>query len=251
MARVIAHVSGIALKPGVSRNRRLYTRGAIARMVGRAQEQIEGGGALNIVDQTKATDLEPLTQLTHHDETGDSTRIVGRLTRLSLDEQGNARFDADIADTPHGRTIASLLDTSDGRPPFLRNVSIRGEWLGEVKQVLGEDGEPAVTAPDLTLLGLDYVSSPGVPGAGVDSFQWAVGVSRPGEADGSRALIYESVTEVRVTSLTEETAPAETAPADSEIPKITEEVRAVLRSVLGGSSPPHFFENGVCRTCRA
>ena len=251
MARVIAHVSGIALKPGVSRNRRLYTRGAIARMVGRAQEQIEGGGALNIIDRTKA-DPEPLTQLTHHDETGDSTRIVGRITRLSLDEQGNARFDADIADTEHGRTIASLLDTTDGRPPFLRNVSIRGEWLGEVKQVLGEDGEPAVTAPDLTLRGLDYVSSPGVPGAGVDSFQWAVGVSRPGEADGSRALIYESVTEVRVTSLTEETAPsADVVSTDSEISKITEDVRAVLRSVLGGSSPPHFFENGVCRTCRA
>lgn len=255
MAKVIAHVSGIALKPGTSRNRRLYTRGAIARMVGRAQERIEAGGSLNIVDRSKAS--EPLTQLTHH-ETTNSTHIVGRIVGLSLDEQGNARFDADIADTPHGRTIAALLDTTDGNPPFLKNVSIRGEWLGEVKQVLGEDGEPAVSGADVILHGLDYVSSPGVPGAGVDSFQWAVGVSRPGEADDSRGLIYESVTEVRVTSLTEETTPAAPGAGEGFLAGLRAQppaalaedggLREAMRGVLA-LDRAHLLDNGACVTC--
>jgi uncharacterized protein DUF6582 len=251
MARVIAHVSGIALTPGMSRNRRVYTRGAIARMVGRAQERIEAGNNLNIVDRSKPAAVpEPLTQLTHH-ETTDSTRIVGRITGLSLDEHGQARFNADIADTPHGRVIASLLDTSDGRPPFLRNVSIRGSWLGEIKQVLGEDGEPAMTAPDIDLDGLDYVDSPGVPGAGVDSFQWAVGVPRPGEADSSRTLIHESVTEVRVTSLTEETAPAPApaTPRGGDTPPAASGLREALRVLAPATA--HVLDNGACVTCAA
>src|SRR6185437_5637199 len=97
MARVIARVSGVALRPGVSRNNRLYTREAIAKMVARAQERIESGQSLALIDRTKVK-TEPLSQRTHHAADDDSTRIVGGIRKLTLDEDGAARFTADIAD---------------------------------------------------------------------------------------------------------------------------------------------------------
>ena len=205
MAKAIATVSGVALKPGVSRNRRLYTREAIAAAVGRAQGQLADGGIA-------------LTMRSHHAADDDSTRIVGAVRSLTLDEDGSARFTADIADTDHGRTIAALLDTSDGNPPFLSGVSIRGAWDGKVRRERGPDGEPVERGDSLTLMGLDYTASPGVHGAQVDAFTWAKdGASETDE----RVPITESVEEARVTTITEDA----TAVPDG--------IREALRTVLG------------------
>lgn len=205
MAKTLATVSGVALMPGVSRNGRLYTREAIAKAVGRAQKRIEVGEGLDIIQSDDDMRDGPMSQLTHHAAEDDSTRIVGRVTRLALGEDGSARFDAAIADTDHGRTIASLLDTTDGQPPFLKGVSIRGAWLGKVQRVKGPDGQPCETAADLELDGLDYTRKPGVPGAQVTAFEWARGGANE---TTERVLITESVEEARVTTITEDTTPA-------------------------------------------
>lgn len=237
MAKVIATVGGIALKPGVSINRRWYTPQMVADAVADVQARIAAGESLDII---RRDENEPLSQLTHHAAGDDSTRIVGRITGMSLDEQGNARFGAALADTPHGRTVASLLDTSDGQPPFLKGVSIRGYWNGTVRKVKGPDGQPAEQGSGLTLAGLDYTRTPGVTGAQVDTFAWVKGGAESAETT-ERVAIYESVQEARVT-ITEE------AGAD-EVTILTEAEQQVLRGLVGGERP-HVFENGFCVTCQ-
>lgn len=233
MARSIATVTGIALKPGVSLNRRLYSREHVAGMVRDAQPAIRAGNAVvGVLDGQEA-----LSQLSHHRAEDDSTRIVGRITSLTLDDDGNARYTAALADTEHGRTIASLLDTSDGQPPFLKGVSIRGAWKGTVRKVKGPDGEPVETADGIELFGLDYTKSPGVPGAGVDTFAWS---SRSGRTETTeRVLITESAEESRVT-ITEETVPVD------EAARLSERLDA-LRDTFG--LVEHRLEDGSCVTC--
>lgn len=187
MAKRIAVVSGTALVPGVSKNGRLYTREGIAKAVSRAQERVTGG-TLSL--RNRLSEDQPFTQKTHHAAEDDTLALVGRVSSLTLAEDGSAKFTADIADTPPGRSIAALADTSDGRPAFLRGVSIRGAWIGGPKRVI-HDGHPVETG-DLELLGLDYTSSPGVIGAVIDS---CLPVS---ESVGGHDLIFESVREALV-----------------------------------------------------
>ena len=230
MAKVLATVGGVALKPGVSLNRRWYTREMIADTVANTQARIARGESMDIV---RRDEDDGISQRTHHEAGDDSTRLIGRLTGVSLDEDGNARFTAAIADTPHGRTIASLLDTSDGQPAFLRGVSIRGYWKGTVRKVKGPDGRDAEQGSGLSLEGLDYTRTPGVPGAQVDTFAWS---GRPGYESQTteRVAITESVQEASVT-ITEETAPGQQG-----LPVGLAEMLAL---------PPHVLENGVCATC--
>lgn len=208
MARRIATVNGIALRPGVSRNGRLYTRDMIARAVAEAQDRINAGdaGFRRLDDQT--ADL--FSQRTHHAAEDDSTRIVGRLTSLTLNSDGEAAFTADIADTPHARTIDSLVrPKKPGDPdevdPFLKGVSIRGAWSGKVQTVM-HDGMPVEKGESLHIYGLDYTGTPGVPGAEITGYQ-AAG-SRTRESD-DRVLIYESITEGHVETDTVETETVE------------------------------------------
>lgn len=242
MARTIATVGGVALKPGVSLNRRWYTRPMIAATVQQAQQAIEAGTAV-----VRDLDDDPLSSLTHHGAGDDSTRIVGRLTSLALDEDGSARYEMALADTPHARTIAALADTSDGKPAFLRGVSIRGAWTGTVRKVKGPDGRPVETADGLELDGLDFTRSPGVPGAGVDTFAWA---DRTGRSETTeRVLIFESVPEAHVTAISEETTPAADAkPAEAVVPVVPDTLQEALRAV---NPVPHILENGLCVICEA
>lgn len=194
MAKRIATVSGTALVPGVSRNGRLYTAEAIAKAVRRAQDRIAEG-------------TRPISMRSHHAAGDDSTRIVGQVTEMTLAPDGSARYRADIADTSHGRTIAALLDP-EGGTPFLKGVSIRGAWLGKVRRESGPDGRLVETAPDLEIAGLDYTAEPGVDVADVAEFK-RVG-DGTSESD-ERVLIFESVQEAMVETITEETTKTEPA----------------------------------------
>jgi hypothetical protein len=179
VAKAIAHITGTALRPGVSRNNRWYTKETIAKAVARAQERIAGGE-------------KPMVMLTvHPDGPIDAAGISASLTGMSLDEAGNARFTAAIADTAAGRDMAALADTSDGQVPHLRNVSIRGNWLGIVRKVRGPEGGIVETGSDLELDGLEFTPAPGVQGAQIDTFAWA-GSDGQTETD-ERVLIAESV----------------------------------------------------------
>jgi hypothetical protein len=250
VARRIATVSGVALVPGVSLNRRLYTREAIARMVARAQEQISGEG-MNLT-----TRQEPLTNLTHHAAEDDSTRITGRVTSMTLAEDGSARYTADIADTEHGRTIAALVDTSDGRPAYLRNTSIRGAWVGKVRREIGPDDSPVETADDIALYGVDWTKSPGVPGAKIETFAWAKddggGTTEAAETD-ARVLITETAPEALVTFTEETPGPgaavagglaAGIAAADPKATGALAELAAAYRDLLA-PEPALVLRNGL------
>lgn len=185
----IATVTGTAIRPGISKNNRLYTSEAIGRMVARAQQRIADGGM-------------PLTTLTHHDAGDDSTRIVGRLTSLTHEADGSARYTAVLADTTHARDIHGLISGTD---PVLKGVSIRGAWLGRVRREQ-HDGRMVETGDDLELDGLDYTRKPGVDGAGIESV--APVVSRPRESDGAeRVPITEAAPEATVT-ISEAATPA-------------------------------------------
>lgn len=170
MARRIATIRGTAMAPGVSLNGRLYSKELIGKAVKRAQERLAGG--------------EPLTMLTHHGAEDDSTRIVGRVTSLTQASDGSARFVADLADTAHGRDLAALVTGDD---PYLDGVSIRGWWLGDVRQERHE-GRSVEVGEDLELDGLDFTKTPGVLAARLDR-------DRAGatESTGGRVLVYESV----------------------------------------------------------
>ena len=221
MARIIATAGGIALKPGISRNRRLYTAPMIARAVVRAQERVKAG--------------RPMSQLTFHGAGDNSREIAASLTGWSLDENGNARWSSAFTDTQAGHDIASLVDTSDGQDPHLRNVSIRGYWLGTVRKVRGSDGQPVETADDIELEGLDFTKDPGVDGAEVDTFAWA---DRSGRTETTeRVFITESVEESRVT-ITEDAAP------DAARPPLSE-------ALLEALAPGHVLDDGACVTCAA
>jgi hypothetical protein len=178
----IATVSGTAIRPGISRNNRLYTVEAIGRMVERAQQRLDAGDM-------------PLTTLTHHEAGDDSTRIVGHITRITQEADGSATYDAEITDTGHGRDILSLVS---GPSPALKGVSIRGAWVGPVRREVGPGGVTVETADDLELDGLDYTRKPGVHGAGIESVSLAG--AEPRESDGTtRVPITESAPEASVT----------------------------------------------------
>lgn len=142
----LATIRGTALAPGISKNGRLYTRETIAGAVARAQGRIAAGR---------------MVMKTHHDAGDDTTRVVGRVTSLRVAGDGSAQFEAELADTKHGRTIASLVT---GPKPFVDGVSIRGAWASPVQRVK-VGGQTVETAMELELDGIDFTHAPGVPAA--------------------------------------------------------------------------------------
>jgi hypothetical protein len=152
VAKTVAVIRGTALKPGVSRNGRYYTAEAIARAVDRARERIAEG-------------LQPLTMMTCHAAAGGPvTDVCGRITELALAPDGSATYTAAIAGNKAGQDVLQLIDTSDGEQPFLRGVSIRGDWCADPRTAF-VDGMKVTTADDLEIDGLDFTHRPGVIGA--------------------------------------------------------------------------------------
>ena len=159
-------LKGTMLTPGVSKNGRLYTPELIRKAYTRLSERIAAGEC-------------PVTMLTHHAAGDDSKEIVGQVTSVALNGQ-NLDYTAVLADTRPAETIGALVTA---KTPFLRNVSIRGAWLGEVRK---ENG--AETADDLEIDGLDFTKNPGVTGAVVEP----AGAAAKETVDG-RVLITETV----------------------------------------------------------
>lgn len=185
---VIATLSGTALRPGISKNRRYYSPELIERMVERANERLADEAG------------RPLTMRTGHPDPDTQqfapvTATAGRVTGLRVAEDGSARFTAELYDSQAGRDVLALYDTR-GQKPAVRNVSIRGRWLGDVVGLM-VDGVQCEGAEDLELDGLDFTHLPGVDGAQVDR------VAAPGaalEAAGAvGGLIFESLEETTVT----------------------------------------------------
>lgn len=157
MGNRAAVVRGTFMRPGVSKNKRLYTAEAIARAVGRMQKQLNSEDGL------------PLTMATSHGAAylDDALSLVGRVTAVRLNEDGSAAFEADIANTTQGRDVAQLVS---GDTPFLKAISIRGEWLDDV-QTVEHEGQKVTTASDFKVSGIDFTSRPGVAGATIDDVE--------------------------------------------------------------------------------
>lgn len=147
----VAVISGTALAPGVSRNRRLYTPKNIASALARMQERIKD-------------DDRPIVMRTHHGAGDDSRLIVGKVTAVDLDENGALKFESQLYGTQPGKDIAALVTGGD---PVLRSVSISGGWLGGVRTVEYQ-GQTVETADELEIDAIDFTASPGVLGALID-----------------------------------------------------------------------------------
>ena len=172
----VATIHGIALRPGVSKNGRRYTKENIGNAHKRLSQRLADPNG------------RPVVMRTYHPGNGSDhqavTNIVGRLTGASLDENGALHFYADIPDTAAGQDVASLVTAS---APFLRNVSIRGWWVDD--PII--DGQGCESAHDLEIDGLDFVTNPGVEGAQIVSAALS-------EMQGIRHPITESTQEVRI-----------------------------------------------------
>jgi hypothetical protein len=225
VAKTIATITGTALRPGVSANKRWYKPEHVVEAVRKAQERLKAGE-------------KPMVMLTFHGADDNSQLIAASLTGASLNEQGEMDFAAGIVDTPAGWDIARLADTSDGKPAHLKNVSIRGYWTGTVRKVKGPDGQMVETADGVVLDGVDFTRSPGVSGAEIKTFAWT---GRPGYESQTteRVAITESVQEASVT-FTEETEP-----------EVTSRPTAVAEGLADLLPVPHILNDGTCLTCEA
>lgn len=175
----LATVTGTFLKPGVSKNRRLYTRENIAAAVTTMDARL------------RRPDGYPITSFTSHGAAGadDTTQIVGRLTGVAFDSKtGNATYEAEIADTAVGRDLVAQITPDDQGRQYLKGVSIRGYWNGPVESKL-VDGVQVQTADDLEIEGIDFTARPGVEGASVEK----VLLEATEEAAGGRKIIVEHV----------------------------------------------------------
>ena len=183
-----ATIRGVFLKPGLSKNRRLYTRANIAKAVERMKSALDSGEGM------------PLNMATSHAAAfkDDATSTVGRITDVKLLPDGSAQFEAEIANTAHGRDVANL---AAGK--FIKGVSIRGEWRGEPYSITHTDGNEATTADDLAIHGIDFTNSPGVDGAEI---QYAA-LSE----SHNRLSIFESIETVEIVSRSEELVASEAA----------------------------------------
>ena len=173
-----ATVKGIFLAPGVSRNGRLYDAKNITAAVARMNAKLTSG-----------TDL-PLNMATGHSaaDKDDALSTIGRITKVSLSPDFTARFEADIADTVAGRDIAALVTPKN---PYIRGVSIRGAWIGDMRSEVTTEGISAITADDLEVSGVDFTGRPGVGGAVITS-----AVLSESALAADPTLIYESVESV-------------------------------------------------------
>ena len=153
MADRVATFSGVMIRPGVSKNNRLYTAEAIGKAVSRMQERLSDPNSL------------PITMYGSHGEAhGDSAfGIAARITKVTQAEDGSAHFEADVPNTSLGRDMASMLTA---KKPYLGGVSIRGRWMAPVTTV-EKAGSKVQTADDMDIMGLDFTNTPGVEGAKV------------------------------------------------------------------------------------
>jgi hypothetical protein len=127
--------------------------------------------------------LSPWLQVTVPLYNDDALSLVGRVTAVQLNEDGSASFEADIANTTQGRDVAMLVS---GDNPFLKSISIRGEWLADVETV-EHQGQKVTTSKDFRVSGIDFTSRPGISGATIEDVEM---VNESESFDSS--MIFES-----------------------------------------------------------
>lgn len=210
-----AIISGTFLRPGVSKNNRLYSAEAIGKAVTRMQEQIASPEGL------------PMHMATSHGKaaTDDLLSNVAMITRVHQDTDGSAKFEADILDTTNGRdaAVAAVAGAAKG-------ISIRGGWMSKSRLVEGTEG--VTTADDLAVIGIDFTGSPGVIGAQIESAQFAESF------DGLMSPVFsESVEEAAVIEVFNEEAPEEETKPTTNYDEIREAFEETLSNLEAAKEP--------------
>lgn len=193
MAR-LGTLQGTFLVPGISKNRRRYTRENIERAVGRMNARLKSG--------------QPIPMHTSHraNAEGDTRATAATVTKVYQDPKtGKGQFEADILPTDAGRDIAALAVPDEDGNSALKTVSIFGNWVGDVTQ----DEQGNDTAPDLDVTGIDFTHRPGVGDARIDG-------GKVGEAEMAGA-ICESTEEVEMVVETPEEKPSVLALLEAEL----------------------------------
>ena len=95
MAR-IGTLRGTFLAPGVSKNKRVYTRENIGRAVERMNGRLSGGQVIPMHTSHKAN------------AEGDTRATAAHVTKVYQDDAGAGHFEADIIPTDAGRDVAAM-----------------------------------------------------------------------------------------------------------------------------------------------
>jgi len=200
-----AVVTGTFLRPGVSKNKRLYTKENIGKAVVRMNEAINSSDGL------------PITMATSHAAAygDDANATVGRVTKVLQRTDGSAYFEADIANTTNGRDVAV---GTVGK--FVKGISIRGGWMSQPRYA--EDDNTVITADDMAVVGIDFTSRPGVEGAQIESANFVESYE-----GGMSHVFFESVEEAEIAELFNEETPEE-----ENTRLIKEAVNEAVNSVL-------------------
>lgn len=141
----IAVIQGRFTAPGINRNRREYKPDAVKAAVVDLQRRIDGDG--------RST---PVIFASHEArKASDTTKIIGKPTKVWQDESGAAWYRADVADTDEGRKVASLA--ANGYAP---HVSLAGSYVGDVRIEEDEAGVPYLTGDALSYEGFDFTHNP-------------------------------------------------------------------------------------------
>jgi hypothetical protein len=174
----MAKVSGIAIRPGVSANKRRYTSQAIAKATARLQKRLADESAW------------PVNMFTSHERAGvdDAQAVAGQVRKVWLTEDGALAYEGQTTDTAAGKEVAQLATPDADGNQFLRHVSIRAFMLGPVTK----DEQGNECADDLEIVGLDFTGRPGVTGTSVTA------------ESAARASHTESVRRTYITESAEE-----------------------------------------------
>jgi len=224
-SKLAARVSGTFLRPGVSKNKKLYTAENIGRAVARMQESLAN------------PESDALTSYASHKDARDDNSLmkVGRITKVDQLPDGSATFEAEIVATAAGRDIALLADAD-----LARQVSIRGGWVGDF-EVVENNGEMVLTAPDIQIDGIDFTGRPGVSGAMIEKVELFESFD---PEDESNRVILESVESddiVITREIFEEVVePDEEAVSESQRDLIESVTETVIRELMEkDSSKPY------------
>ena len=204
----VATIRGTLLKPGVSKNKRLYTNENIRSAADAAKRDLAAGKTLNMYTTHKAA------------EEDDPMKLIGKFTKVWQETDGSLKFEADVPNTTTGQDYANL--THGG---FQRTISIRGGW-GETPTIEDYDGQKVLTASTLRLGGADGTASPGVEGATIEGIDFLESFV---ESDGDfNPAVFMDITEsveVELEPFTEDVKDAS--------PSMDELVERVLDAVSG------------------
>jgi Prohead core protein serine protease len=203
-ATVAAVIDGTFLRPGVSKNNRLYTKEAIGKAVRRMQEEIKNPSGL------------PVSMATSHGAAyaDDALSTIAKVTKVWQDNDGSAKFVAEVLNTSKGKDIA-IASAAGG----IKGISIRGGWMSKPYT---DESTGADTADDMFVKGFDFTGSPGVEGAQIENTVFL----ESWDPNNPTSLTFsESVEDVNVVeNFTEEVTDAH----DATIREAIEEVLAIL-----------------------